>query len=91
MKTMGMTESQLVDLISGRIQDALQQMQGQMTASESVPDMLPELGQAIAKGVAAAIHANNVTCAEQAERSPSNSRLSTTEYYDHLSACVDGY
>ncbi|MNK46207.1 hypothetical protein D3C87_649860 [compost metagenome] len=91
MTPTGLSETQLVDLISGRIQDALQQMQGRMSDSESLPDVLPELGQAIAKGVAAAIHANNVTCAEQAERSLANKRLSTAEYYDHLSACVDGY
>lgn len=91
MKPTGLTETQLVDLISGRIQDALQQMQAQMATSDSLPDVLPELGQAIAQGVAAAIHANNVTCAEQADRHLANKRLSTAEYYDHLSACVDGY
>jgi hypothetical protein len=91
MKTTGLTESQLLDLISGRLQGSLQQLQHRLNASDPHPDLLPELGHEIAKVLAAAIHANNVTCAEQAERSQSDGRVSTTQYYDHLSECIDGY
>ncbi len=91
MKTMGLSESQLVDLIAGRLEGKLQQMQARMSEPDPTPDVLPELGMEIAKVVAAAIHANNVKCAEQTATSGSNSRLSTAQYYDHLSECIDGY
>ncbi len=89
MKTMGLTESQLLDLISGRLQVSLQQIQGRMTSCDPLPDVLPELGVEIAKIMAAAIHANNLKCAEQAEYLGSDT--SARQVYDHLSACIDGY
>ena len=91
MKTLGLTESQLLDLISGRLQGSLQQMQARVNASEALPDLLPELGLEIAKVLAAAIHANNLKIAEQSERYAASEPRSTADYYDHLSACVDGY
>lgn len=91
MKTMGLSESQLVDLIAGRLQGSFQQLQARLSDAEATPDVLPELGQEIAKVVAAAIHANNVKCAEQTEHPSSSARISATQYYDHLSECIDGY
>jgi hypothetical protein len=91
MKTPGLSENELVDLITGRIHGSLQQLQARMADSEPMPDVLPELGVEIAKVVAAAIHANNLKCAEHTERSGSEGRMSSAQYYDHLSACIDGY
>lgn len=91
MKPMGLSESQLVDLISGRLQGSLQKLQARMTAADPSPDLLPELGQEIAKVMASAIHANNLKLAEQAERCVDSTPRTAAEYYDHLSACVDGY
>ena len=91
MKTLGLTETQLLDLISGRLQGSLQQLQARVNASEALPDLLPELGLEIAKVLASAIHANNLKIAEHSQRHAAPDSRSTAEYYDHLSACVDGY
>ena len=90
MKSMGLSETQLVDLISGRLQGSLQQMQARKPEAAAA-DLLPELGLEMAKVVAAAIHANNLKVAEQTERATPSAPRSSAEFYDHLSACVDGY
>lgn len=91
MRTMGLTEAQLLDLISGRIHGSLQQVQARLAQAEPVPDVLPELGMEIAKVVAAAIHANNLRWSEQAVRSQGETRSARQQEYDHLSQCIDGY
>lgn len=91
MSTMGLTETQLLDLISGRIHGSLQQLQQRLAQAEPVPEVLPELGMEIAKVVAAAIHANNVKWSEQAQRPQGEARSAKQQEYDHLSQCIDGY
>lgn len=91
MKTTGLTENQLLDLLSGQLHAAFQQLQSQKPASEPLADLLPELGQVIAQAVAAAVSANNQRIAEQAERSGAEAAGSRADFYDHLSECIDGY
>lgn len=88
MKAIGLTEPQLVDLISGRINGSLQRIQDRMDP-ESLPTVLPELCLELAKAMAAAIHSNNLICAEQSLRS--GNPATPEHYYDHLSQCIDGY
>lgn len=93
--TTGLKESELLDLLSGQLQAALQQLRERPQVSEQVSEelsvLLPELGQALAQALAAALHANNQRIAEQAARSGSESIASRADFYDHLSACIDGY
>lgn len=90
MKPMGLSESQLGDLISGQLHGALQQMHARMPDAP-LADLLPELGRELSKVVAAAIHANNVAWAAQTERAAPCAPRTSAEFYDHLSECVDGY
>lgn len=89
--TTGLRESELLDLLSGQLQAAMQQLQERPQVSEQLSEVLPELGQALAQALAAALHANNQRIAEQAERSGSEKVASRADFYDHLSACIDGY
>ena len=93
MKPTGLSESQLVDLLSGRLQTSFQRLQARMDEGgpDALADALPELGQEIAKAVAAAIQANNAKLAEQVEQANAQVRVSSTQFYDQLSASIDGY
>ncbi|HEY9856386.1 MAG TPA: hypothetical protein V6D05_11650 [Stenomitos sp.] len=82
-----MSEAELVDLIGGQINRSVSKLQDKQ---EPLPDLLAEFGFEIAKAVASAIHTNNEkTLAVSAQRG--EAPVSTKQYYDHLSECVDGY
>jgi len=93
MKTLGLPDTQLVDLISGRLLAACRDLHARMdpAAAEALADVLPELGLEIAKAVAAAIQANNAKVAEQSAHAESRVPVSSTQFYDQLSASIDGY
>lgn len=91
MMTYGLPEPQLVDMIAGRINGTVQRLQDRLGESEALQDVLPEFSLEIARAVSAAIHANNLRCQEQAIRTRSEVPLTSEQYYDHLSQCIDGY
>lgn len=85
-----LSEAELVDLIGGQINRSVNKLQGKADQADQLTDVLAEFGFEIAKAVASAIHANNQKA--MAQTTPrGETPISTQQYYDHLSQCVDCY
>lgn len=85
-----MSEAELVDLIGGQINRSVGKIQDKAEHAEHLPEVLAEFGLEIAKAVAAAIHTNNQHTLALASRR-TELPMSSKQYYDHLSQCIDGY
>ncbi len=84
-----MSEAELVDLIGGQINRSVERIHA-VDKADHLPEVLTEFGYEIAKAVAAAIHTSNQQTLRVAALK-NDPPMSNQQYYDHLSACIDGY